>query len=347
MFIVDGVVVNYKDSNSGHAKFIKEKISEIKKNYKYPIKIKDRFGLRLNASGVAEPDKVQSLPLTHTIINKEGFPETWKYVKNPKKDARGEIIKERVKIEGKLFIQERDAELAFYLIYISPYIRTGKLIIEDIAKEAKETVKAKAKMIATRYLLYDEESPIYHEEKLLRTIALSFGVANANDNSLYTIEQVKLALENAIESGEIANDEERNEKAFKRALEYDDKLKQKAFIQEAVDKGILEFKEGTNTWAILSKEGVVVEKLLTVGDFEYNRRYARLAEHLSVHIAHKTMLETLLGKEGAFDEEVIDEKWVNNATNRELKTAAQRYGIKVFQKSSEQLRTEILEKIKE
>lgn len=344
MLSVNDRLLNYNDKNDAYVKEYLDAVKEIHKTYKFPIVFKDRFGFRINATGAPEPTAPISIPLSANVI-RNGVPEFWRY--SPTFPVGGKITKKRIKVNGKISVKANEVELAFFLLYKCPFVKDGTLIVVNKQKEAESKIAARSRMISTRYLLYDEESLVYNAEETLRTVALAFGVRNAGDKEI-SLAEIKLALESVIENAEMSGDNERNEKAFKRAIEMDSIIKQRAIIQEAVDKDMIEFRHEINQWVMKNDKGQVTEKLCVVSPQEINRKEERLADWLRTHPFYKEAIEGLLGKENAFGEgAVLSEEFIKEAKRPDLMAQCKKYDINPIGKSNEEIKKLLLEKIQE
>jgi hypothetical protein len=142
-----------------------------------------------------------------------------------------------------LILGKNKKELALYLYAVSGIIKAAsKVVIDDPEKENEVLAKKRAENSALEYYIYNEDSPLSQDEDRLRSMALSWAVADSDTIALPTL---KNKLYEAVSGA--------------KEIEY----QQKAFI-EAV-------KEESPFYDILALINKVESmKILKYSDFEWN-----------------------------------------------------------------------------
>lgn len=345
MLVKNGVVLNYSDATNPDVVAYKKKAKEIKAKHKFPLVFKTSYPLELNASGLKEPFKSIAIPMSARHINDEGIPENWIYTE-AYADSKGKIKAKRKMVTRTFNVNERDMELAIFLLYYSDFVKDGTLQLVNKQRDAQKKVLAKEKMVQTRYLLFVEGSPIYNDEERIRTIAASFGIGDARKEE-NSIDEIKLLLEQVIENAEVNGDKERDEKAFVKALDMDEITKEKAFVQEAIDKGIIAYHESKFQWVIISK-GSAPEKICSVNPVELNKKEETLIHYLRKNLFYKEAIETRLEQGEVFGNQFeITEEWIDTAIRKELLQRCKYLGVHdPMKKKDVDLRAEMKEALK-
>jgi len=342
MLIVNNVPLDLSSTKDPRVAKVKEGFKKIRE-LGFPLIFRDGRGIIMNPSGRPEPAKKYSFPLEAAVGNPETGLDYWRYSKTPI-GQNGKYKNKRFTFSERLTIHENEIDFAYFLIYLSDAVKTGVMKLEDKKGDAKKQVLAKQKMISTRFYLFDPSSDYYNEEQLLRTVALSFGISKADDAVLYTLDQIKLALEGVIESAEMHGDRERDEMAFKNALEGSGVVKMKAAVQNAIDEGLITFQEPH--WVLLDKEGKKKATLCTIPSTERNRAYELFVEYVQRVPSTRDMLEIELGKEGAFNQPPdLTEEMLNDMPFATKKSWAKKYGYKKFNPTEPEITSFLLSKI--
>lgn len=342
MLAVNNRLLNYNDKTDPYVLEYEAAVKEIRSKFKFPIQIKDKFGKRINPTGANEPDKVMAIPLTANIISKNGSPEFWRYAPGYPQGKDMKPSKTRLIVKRGMFIQANEMELAFFMLYKSEQVKNGTLQVVDRQKDAKKKIAARSKMISTRYLLYDEKSPAYAANETLREVALAFGVSHAT-NEDYSIEEIKIALENVIEQAEMNGDTERDERAFKNALDLDEMVQKRAAVQRAVDQKIIEFKYPQ--WILIDKDGRKQDNLCTVSTQDLDRKEEVLVNYLKRNVYYRDLIEETTNQEGIFSKkEELSKEMVSTMKRPELMAWCKKKNLKNYATiKDEQMRQMLME----
>lgn len=313
---------------------VKEGFRKIKERG-FPIVFRDGHGIQINPTGAKEPGKRYSFSLISQMSNPDMGIEYWRYSKTPP-NRDGKFKSKRFTFFDVLVLNESDIDFAYYLLYLSDAVKSGAIKLVDKKEDAKKQVAAKKKMVSTRFYLYEEQSDYYEAEELLRLIALSFGISRADDPKALSFDEVKLKLEQVIEAAEMNGDLERNEMAFKIALEGSGLVKMRASVQNAIDAGLVSYSDPY--WILLDGKGGKKATLCTVPTLEYDRRVDVLVEHLQKNVANRDLIETALGQEGAFNQPSdLTLEMLEDMTFPQKKSWAKKFGYKKFNPKEDEL----------
>jgi len=295
------ISLDSKNTNNPYAKEILAKFEEIRRDYTFPIRIKTRFGTRINKTGAKEPTQSIVALFEGDYYTETGVKVRMRYSKTfPKKTASGRIDYVEGSgeiVERHMVISDKEMDKAYYMLYVCPIVKKGLLKVENKQKEAASHLKNLSRMAVVNYFLTDEESELFHDHDRIRTIALSFGVPKADDKKL-SIEEVKLRLIENIAKGENSNDPIINIKAFREATNLPVLVQRRATIQKAVDKGVLKF--DTNKWRWVLKVGDVDRAILEVNVQDYGVKEDLLVRHFISNDDHRSLFDKAMGQEGAF-----------------------------------------------
>jgi hypothetical protein len=334
MLIVNDKPLDFKNTSDPTVAKVREGFEKIRKRG-FPIVFRDGRGIQINPTGAKEPGKRYSFSLVAAVSNQDTGTEYWRYSKTPA-NRDGKYKNKRFTFFDVLVLNENDIDFAYYLLYLSDAVKSGAIKLVDKKEDAKKLVAAKKKMVSTRYFLYDESSDYYEAEQLLRLVALSFGVAKADDPKTLSFDEVKIKLEQTIEAAEMNGDRERDEMAFRIALEGSGLVKMRATVQNAIDVKLVEFTEPY--WILLNEKGGKQATLCTVPTLEYDRRVDVLVEYLQRNAANRELIETTLNQEGAFNQpKDLTMEMLLDMSFPQKKSWAKRYGYKKFNPKEDEI----------
>jgi hypothetical protein len=335
MLAVNNVPINLNDPTSPYTQEVLAGFKKIRDTYgdKFNLVFRDKFGVRINPTGNKEPGKRAALSYKATIFTKNGS-ETWRY--SDAYPIDGKYKKSRFIFSDSFTVNYKQIDLAFFILYKSNFLSSGYMKLVNKKEEAKKQVSAKQRMISTRWYLYDEASPIYNNEETIRMIALAFGVSRADNRDDFSLDQIKLALESVIEKAEVEGNREKNENAFKNALDMDGAIKMKSLVQKAIDNEIIGFE--APSWFMIGEKGKLGEKMCTVPSTEFDRADEVLIEYLKRNVYHREAVETALGKVGGFDEPSdITNEMIDTMKFVQKLAWAKKYGFKKFGAKDEEV----------
>lgn len=191
---------------------------------------------------------VTGIPLSCVVFDKKRGEETWAYRKSINKtDNKGNIVSKNITLtfNGSLFLEEKDKDLIFYLIFKSPsYKRIFE--IESQAKDAKAIADQTREDILVKQHIYGN-SPV-NNDKDLRSIAKALNVPEVDyiqELDVVRREVLKLATE--------------NKGYFLELIENKKEIHLKAVIQQAIDERIIMFDDKKCHWVYPDKDHVLIE----------------------------------------------------------------------------------------
>ena len=281
---------------------IRKEMEEIRDTYKFPIRIKTKYGTRINPTGHKEPNQSIVALLEGNYMLPNGGKVRIRYSKmNPRKMSNGRI--EYVEgsgevIERNMVIGSDDLDKAWFMLKVCPVVKKGMMKVEDKQKEAKAKLDSLGNMAVVNYLLADKASELASDHERVRTLALSFGVANADDTRKLSIEEVKVRLITNIAKGEASKDPIINVKNFKESITIPLETQKRAIVQQAIDKEILYFNHTKYYWAI--KLSGLERKLLDVDGQSFGRKEDILVKHLLVNDDARELFDKAMGRYAAF-----------------------------------------------
>ena len=235
-------LLNLKDTSNKEVELVLNRMKEIKKEYKFPLKFVFNYCRRHDGNGIIGGLCV-SVPLTVTVTDENGFHSVWTYQDKPPKydKSTGNFEFEPcLLINGDIVLYEKDIEYVYFLLDICPLIKTGFLKVQDTAKEAKSKNTEIAGKSALGFYT-STLSPLTDEN--IRVLAIANGV---NVDGLDE-EETKFALRKAVED----RAHHKGVKEYERFIE-DTKMGEKTYIKYNIQKAK---EEGRVNW-IDPKEGI-------------------------------------------------------------------------------------------
>lgn len=303
----------------------------------------------MNPTGLKEPIKTYQWRTSETII-REGMTETWTYTKNKPSVKDGELIFKTRYFEirdGALIIDPKnETDLAYFVLYVSSFLKRNTFIVEDLEKEAQQKIDSIAPDAMVIFYLNSPISPLYNKNELIRELAYSWGVSNADSIG---INQVKLKLKDHIMNSQF------NYSVTNRGInEFIEEVsnmgrmtKYRALLRKTLDKNLIGFDTRQNAWCWVSRVNhEFTEYLLPVLPINLDQKERLLFEYLINNAQIFDQLEEML------KHEVKQEKTENTMAESkyahlkwpEIKQLAKSKGISVFGKQRIDLEAELLQK---
>jgi hypothetical protein len=249
-------------SEYSQAKFYKDKVEELRSTYGKFMRFVDvnqpRFCSGADARGVAipnmaEPPTIVRIPLEKYVAMEDRGREKWSCcLRTPKllPNNMWDLGDERaVTIKGdKLINLDTDADLAFYLTYISGFVKGKRLRIDDPKLTAKKIGDKRRDSIKRETAIWQ----MLAEEDKLRTVAQAYGVMNVHKKEP---DDIRVELEKLLESNDKAkknNPMIKGTDDFLNDLKVTENVILRAFIQNAIDEKKLSYK-GDGYWRVGEK----------------------------------------------------------------------------------------------
>ena len=347
MFYVDGKFLDV-NSDTPAAKEYKRLADKLRNEFNWPIVIKTKKPRPMNVSGLYEPQKTVLVPCASRVETDKGVNE-WRYTTgHPVNSKHGLTYPiSHIDITYDIVIDRKDVnaiDKAMYLIFFCECgVKSGRFVLVDKKAEAKKYVESRAMLSAVSYMLYDDESPLMDED--VRMIAMSLGISKADDKS-FSIEEVKVALENKIIEGEKTGDKFCNYKTFKEHAKLGDQVRLLANIQKMYDKGFLSFDDVTCTFYYHfdeeMKEKEKVWQISPVDEYQKDKVFLRYLQNNPIW---RETLEKRLGVDTTDIFKTVTKEDLDGMSYEEKKLLGKRLGVKAFGLSNEKLNEAILEKV--
>jgi len=281
------------------------------KKMKNPVVFKSGKPVKINATGLFEPPRQEWIPFSTTVGGEHGS-ETWQYTSVlPIKRNDQWIFSERGRVYNhgrKLKLDKnKDPELIFYLSELSPFIKSGKIVLENKEHEARTIIDKEIGILDVKWFIYSEHSPISvratANEDALRTIASSWGVGSVDELS---ISEVQLALHKVVErSHSNIAQTGRGYTEFLSETKVNDLVILRANIQKAIDKGLIEYVPMNLQWQFASSDHI----LMTIAPKDIAVKEMALFNYVKVRPDIREMLmaelsDSAYGKPQEVEEEV-------------------------------------------
>ena len=234
------------------------------KKMKNPVVFKSGKPVKINDTGLFEPPRQEWIPFVTTVGGEHGS-ETWQFTSVlPIKRNDQWIFSERGRIYNhgrKLKLDKnKDPELIFFFSELSPFIKNGKIILENKEHEARTIIDKEIGVLDAKFFIFSDNSPISvkatSNEDALRTIAASWGVADVDEKS---ISEVQLALHKAVEKSHASRGiTGRGYTEFLAETKVNDLVILRANIQKAIDKDVIEYVPMSLQWKFASSDHVLM-----------------------------------------------------------------------------------------
>jgi len=196
-----------------------------------------------------KPDKPNSIsfPLSAVLKTNMGA-DHWRYAENVliKEHGVKKYTPRNLRFNGRLILQEEDAELAWFLYTKSEYCKgglnyhgkTAKFIFEDLISDAEKQATIEAVKVRVKSLIYDVKLGLSEEK--LRAVAKAYFIKNVDD---LTYAQVKIALEH-----QIGRDKKNGLQKFIDMTDADDLIDVRMRMQALMDLKKLKFEITKKEW---------------------------------------------------------------------------------------------------
>lgn len=258
------------------AKEINKQISDLKekffgKNGKGLVTLLWPQGKRMkNSSGEWELKR----PYPVELLSADGLMRYSPVRATTNKDKQHVFTEHHLMIKDGMSFTENDIEFIWFLNYYSAPFRNKVLLFEDTAGEAKKQVDKMAEDTELRFYLMGKTSVLANDEVCLRSIAEAFGVEAIHT---LTLDEVKLAIYDAVQDGTKHKDPVRNYDTFIEFTQAPQKHKDAAKVRDAIRKGDLYFNKDEFSWFLKgddtpflrlkgneagSKEGILIDLII-------------------------------------------------------------------------------------
>ena len=238
--------VPYKLTN-GDLKVLNDKFKRFPLAIIYPP---ERITKNRSPQNNGKPDKPNSIsfPLTATVKTTTGA-EQWRYAENViiKDHGVKKYTPKNLRFNGRLPLQETDAELAWFLFTKSEYCKGGlnhrgktyKFMFEDLISDAERQADLEAVRSQVKSLIYGKEMGL--SEERLRMVAKAYFIKNVD---MLALGQVKVAIEH-----QVNRDPTNGMKKFIEMTKGDEILKLRVRMQDLIDAQRLKFDTAKKEWA--------------------------------------------------------------------------------------------------
>ena len=272
-------------------KFTNFKDNKLKK-MKNPVVFKSGKPIKINKTGLFEPPRQEWIPFS-TTINGENGSETWQYtsVLPIKKDNQW-IFSERGRIysHGRKWKMDKnkDSELIYFMGELSPFVKSGKIILENKEHEARTLIDKEIGILDVKFFIYSDNSPLSVQatggEETLRIVASSWGVEDVDGKSL---SEIQIALHKAVEkSHPTAGTTGRGYTEFLSETRVNELVVLRANVQRAIDKDLIEYAYQDLQWKFTSSGNV----LMTISQRDIAIKEIALFNHIKVRPELRDML---------------------------------------------------------
>lgn len=240
-----------KKDHSQHqaAKFYVRSVKYLKETYGKTIRFKDPKQPRYckgvdsknrDVARMKEPDTMIKIPLETDFTTEDGEKQIWAYCEGaPVIHPNGQYDlgrKRSLTIQGdKVVSMGRDPDLAFYLAYVSPFVRRKVLKIEDPVADAKKTGDKKRETVKRQTAIWN----MLTDDDKLRTMASAYGVSGANTKEP---DVIRIELENILEVNDDRKKRDpsiRGTDDFLAEMNVNDNILLRGLVQRTIDDKLL------------------------------------------------------------------------------------------------------------
>lgn len=197
-----------------------------------------------------QPDKPNSIsfPLSATVKTNLGA-DHWRYADNViiKEHGVKKYTPKSLRFNGRLMLDEVDAELAWFLFTKSEYCKGGlnqkgksfKFMFEDLISEAERQSDIEATRSQVKSLIYGKEMGL--SEERLRAVAKAYFIKNVD---LLSFGQVKVAIEHQVNRDPINGLQK-----FIEMTKGDELINIRMRMQDLMDAKLLKYDTTKKEWA--------------------------------------------------------------------------------------------------
>lgn len=240
--------VDWKNGKTELAKEVRVQIENLRLQYF----AKDKMGFvsimypggvrKQNISGFYE------MPRTYALELRGGDYGDWRYTpRMPARDKNGNLrftYHHEYMREARM-LTDKDVEFLWFLIYKSPAVRAGDIVVIDPENEASKEAEAIAKDIDLKFWLYGRGSHVATNQKLVRSIAKAFGM---DDVDKLGFNQVKNQLFKIVDAGEKSRDVYVNGSLFEKLIDSAGSLKIANVIREGIGEKNIVYNKSNTSW---------------------------------------------------------------------------------------------------
>jgi len=278
------------------AKFYADSVKYLKDTYGKYIRFVDpkhpRYTEGVDSRGrkvpkMKEPDTMIRIPFESDYTDSSGDKQLWAYCQgSPVIHPNGQYELGKVRsmpfVGDKVISLETDPDLAFYLAYVSPFIKSKTIKIDNPAEDARK-LGDKRREAAQRYVAVWN---MLTDENKLRTMASAYGVPNTDKKEP---DSIRLELEKVLEH----NDEKKRSNPsikgtadFLSEMNVSDNILLRAFVQTAIDDKKLK-------WNIDGKWKVGQKIILQVPITDIEKNFDYLCNYLGSSNNNDKLLDFL------------------------------------------------------
>jgi len=239
-----------------------EKIAASGKPYIFRSIRKIGYSRTQDGVKIANPPRVETIPVSTTLTNKEGASETWWYVKyaNQVQEINGVtnfVRRESIKFnEEEIYNSKTDAELIWFLLNKSQTVAKKRIFLYDSEMEELNKNEQRSLEAEVNILIYSKTSPlsimVSGGDTEMKKMAAMFGVAGVDKKPFF---QIQNELWEAVKRNEESKDSNRKGyQAFLNAIQKSKTEDKRANITLAIERKILEYED--YVWHLKTKGGV-------------------------------------------------------------------------------------------
>jgi len=272
---------------------------EVLPKFKNPVIIRTSRPMKFNESGLPEAMPLELIPFDQNLEGPDGG-EHWRYCdRPPRKRADGNFAysprSKTLKNAWALDIK-KDSEQIFFFHELSVFKKDGRIIFEDKKADARKLLEKETSDLDVRWHITSDSSPIsVHQtgsEDTIRMIAAAWGVENAHDLRDRSIDEIKIALLDAVKASEKNRAATgRGFKEFMAEVNAQNKVSVMANIQKAIDTGVIVYDKSTFNWRFTDSNTPIA----TISGRDSSNPKAALNKFLSLNDKSARILELALG----------------------------------------------------
>ena len=280
------------------AKFYADKVKYLKDTYGKYMRFVDpkhpRYTEGIDSKGhivrkMKEPDTVIRIPYETDYTTETGDKQIWSYcVGAPVIHPNGQYDLGRVRsvsfVGDKIISLDKDPDLAFYLTYVSPFVKSGIIKIDDPALDARK-LGDKKREDAKRYVAIWN---MLTDDVKLRTMASAYGVPNTDKKEP---DSIRLELEKVLEHNDQkkkSNPTIRGTDDFLNEMNVNDNILLRSFVQTAIDNKQLKW-HADGKWKVGQK--IIIQ--VPLSDIEPERRFDYACNYLGSSNNNDKLLDFL------------------------------------------------------